>query len=108
MLAGGIGLAVYLGLGVLYYICGRVALKARIWGPIVVCVFLTLGLLSAVYSGVVAMNNTNDAIAGGVIIGIAVLIGGIFLLITVRGMMAIPKFLASPVWCQEALVNAKL
>ena len=32
----------------------------------------------------------------------------VFAIVCLRAITNIPKFLASPVWCQEALINAKL
>jgi hypothetical protein len=110
LVAGGGVLAVYLGLGVLFYICGRAALKARIWGPITVCVFLTLGIVVLLGVGLMAIGSGSRVDQTGTVILLffLVLIGGALLWVNIRGMVAIPKFLASPVWAQEALVNAKL
>ena len=110
LMAGGGVLAVYVGLGVLFYICGRAALKARIWGPITVCVFLTLGIVVLLGVGLMAMGSGSRVDQTGTVILLffLVLIGGALLWVNIRGMIAIPKFLASPVWAQEALVNAKL
>jgi GYF domain 2 len=108
MMAGATGLAIYAGLGVLFFICGRVALKCRIWGPITVCVFLVLGILLALVGAFMPSRSQNDQIASIIVAAFTLLIGGAFLWTTVRAIIAIPKFLACPVWTQEALVNAKL
>jgi hypothetical protein len=112
LMMGGMGLAVYVGLGVLFYICGRAALKARIWGPITVCVFLSLAIAFWVVAAMVSLGSSSrsrvDQTGTVILLMIVLAIGGTMLWVNIRGMIAIPKFLASPVWAQEALVNAKL
>jgi hypothetical protein len=71
-------------------------------------VLLTVGIL---YNFVMAFMIMNQPFGGGPGVGailLTLLFGGAFLWVTVRAMIAIPKFLAAPVWAQEALVNAKL
>jgi hypothetical protein len=110
LMAGGVGLSVYLALGVLFYICGRAALKARIWGPITVCVLLTVGTVLWVLGAFVAMGSGGGRDQTGIAIALIfiLLIVTALLWVNIRGIIAIPKFLSSPVWAQEALVNAKL
>ena len=109
-MAGGGGLAFYLGMGALFFICGRAALKARIWGPITVSVLLTAGLLFLLFAAFMTMSSgpRGDAAGTAIVMVFVLLIVGGLLWVSVRGIIAIPKFLNSPVWAQEALVNAKL
>jgi uncharacterized membrane protein required for colicin V production len=95
------------GLTILAFFASRATLKCRMWGAIVFLVLFCLGILL----NLVGMFMSASATGGG-----PELIGGvfsmvlpiIFAVVCLRAILAIPKFLASPVWCQEALINAKL
>ena len=105
--AGG-ALAASLGMTVLYYLCGKAALRCRIWGPITVIALLSVGMIWTLVAFVIASsaNNSRGEAIGPVIV--VLLFGAAFVYVSVRGLAAIPKFLAAPLWAQEALVNAKL
>jgi hypothetical protein len=102
-------LAGAIGFTALYYLAGQAALKCRIWGPIVMTVLLAIGTLGMVGSFLLASSASrgrSDFMFVPVIIILA--IAGALIMVCVKGWMAIPKFLACPLWAQEALVNAKL
>jgi hypothetical protein len=103
-------LAGSLGLTVLCYLSGRAALKCRIWGPITIGSLITIGLLWILASFFLASSlgpNTRPELMLIAVL-IVLLFFGALLYVCIRALIAIPKFLAAPVWAQEALVNAKL
>ena len=103
-------LAATLAMGTLYYLAGKAALKCRIWGPITVLVLLAVGILWTLVSFFFTASRSGSSDESALIIFlVAVLgLGGAFIYVCVRGMLAISRFLACPLWAQEALVNAKL
>jgi hypothetical protein len=103
-------LAATLAMGTLYYLAGKAALKCRIWGPITVLVLLAIGILWTMVSVsfTVSASRPSDRSAMMILLGAVVVLGGAFIYVCVRGMIAISRFLACPLWAQEALVNAKL
>lgn len=102
---------VCIGLAVLCFIARRATLRCRIWAPITITVLFTLWVILSLVNFV--MNNgaaPSGTMPPEFIIGVVVglLIDVAILSVLVKGMLAIPKFLACPLWAQEALVNAKL
>ena len=99
-----------LAMATLYYLAGRAAFKCRIWGPITVLVLLAIGMLWTLLSFLFTVSASTSADSSAMIIFLAVSIGigGALIYICVRGITAISRFLACPLWAQEALVNAKL
>jgi len=112
----GFALIFYLALAILYYLAGRAGLKCRLWGPVTVVILLSLGILSTfalMFFGVTAgprrgPGPSAESVGLIVVFAIIAIFGAITLTVAVRGLLAIPRFLASPVWAQEALVAAKL
>ncbi len=101
-------LAVYAGFAVLYGFCGAAAMKCRVWGPVTALVFQCIGLIGSlclIIGGAMSRYDGPPMVISGLISAALVTT---FLIITIRAIAAIPRFRASPVWCQEALVNAKL
>jgi hypothetical protein len=101
---------VLIGLAVLAFFARRATLRCRIWAPITFTALFGLLLLLNL-AGMLMNSGSTPAGFGapdiiGLVIGLA--IWGAFISVFVKGMMAIPKFLACPLWAQEALVNAKL
>jgi hypothetical protein len=103
-------LASALAMGTLFYLAGRAGLKCRIWGPITVLVLLTIAVLWIIGSFFFAVSASRSSDEISVIIFLVAVfgIGGGLIYVCVRGMLAISRFLACPLWAQEALVNAKL
>jgi hypothetical protein len=107
-------LAAILGVSIaftaLFYLAGKAALKCRIWGPITVTALFGLSALWTLGSVVFGFGNAPAADSLGGVIGLAIVIlfYAAFLTVSIRAILAIPRFLACPVWAQEALVNAKL
>jgi hypothetical protein len=97
----------------IYFGAGRAALKARLWGPLTVLVLLSLyGLLAAYGAWNVYQRSRYLFKSGNVYALIPALIAigvlALLLTITIRAVRAVPRFLNAPVWCQEALVAARL
>lgn len=103
-----ITLLIILGTTVGCYMAGRAALRCRIWGPITIIVLIAIEIIWFFVGMVVASSRTDPFAEMFLPMFFLLLFDGIFLYISIRGLTAIPKFLASPVWAQEALVNAKL
>jgi amino acid transporter len=103
------------GLTVLCFFTARYCLKCQIWAPITMLVLFAVGAVLLLLFAFGAM-----AISGGrgpapapigimAVVAVFILIlPAAFIYLCIRAIIAIPKFRASPVWCQEALVNAKL
>lgn len=96
-------------LTVAYFLAASATLRCRLWGAIAVLCLMCVGLLgNVVLIGSTLTANSRDAAAiiatslVSSIIPIAILIG------CIRVIFAIRRFLAAPVWCQEALVVCKL
>lgn len=97
------------GFGALYFFAARATRRCRIWGGVVLIVFSSLSLLMNLVSMVVVTSMARGPAAGVIIAPlIGCILPGAFLFIGIKGVAAIPRFLAAPIWAQEALVNAKL
>ncbi|MDB5320819.1 MAG: hypothetical protein JWN40_2450 [Phycisphaerales bacterium] len=96
---------------VLAFFARRATLRCRIWAPITFIALFSIGVIMnfagmAMNSGSgPGRNSGGGEVAGGVI---GLLFAGALIMVCVKGLVAIPKFLACPLWAQEALVNAKL
>jgi hypothetical protein len=93
-----------------YATAARAALRCRLWGPIAV---LALSSLHAVF---LVERFGRIFRLGGVTffpfqayipLGIALLLLAYVIFASIRALRAIPGFVASPVWCQEALIVAR-
>jgi hypothetical protein len=120
---GAIGLVVNalfsVGLTILYYFAARETRRCRLWPAILFAVLYGLFILfifgSVLFSAGMARPGPGPGPSSAGILGAgmfgAVLISIIpfaFLWMCIKAITAIPKFLACPVWAQEALVAAKL
>jgi hypothetical protein len=102
--------SIFIGLAVLAFFARRATLRCRVWAPITFTVLMSIGMIINIASAMMNSGTSPGLGSGPNIIGIvvALAIGGAFLSVFVKAMLAIPKFLACPLWAQEALVNAKL
>jgi len=102
------GAAVLVGLAVLGFFARSAALHCRGWGLITFIVIVGIGAVMNLI-GLAASSSRPGAETGGLAATVIVLVlSGVFIAVLGKGAAAIPKFRASPVWAQEALVNAKL
>jgi len=103
---------VMLAFAFLAFFARSATLRCRIWAPITFIALLGLGLVLNLVSIFGNSPRSGPGSGGGgetLITAIVVLvIGGAFISVFAKALMAMPKFLASPVWAQEALVQAKL
>jgi hypothetical protein len=102
---------IFIGFAVLAFFARRATLRCRIWAPITFTALMSIGMILNLVGAVMNSGSGPGRSSGGpeivgVVIGLA--IGAAFLSVFVKAMLAIPKFLACPLWAQEALVNAKL
>jgi hypothetical protein len=107
------GFAANVAGAVLLYFTSRHTLRCQIWAPITMLAIFAVGAIGLVLV-VLGVSSFSGGAAGPaavpmVVVALLVLIfPAIFIYISARAVVAIPKFRAAPVWCQEALVNAKL
>jgi hypothetical protein len=109
---GLVGFLITGALATLCFFSGRHTRLCRIWPSIVATVLLgvfILGLFVSIFIMSTARRGgfgpRPDIIVAPII---ASILPGAFIYVSIRAMLAIPRFLATPVWCQEALINAKL
>ncbi len=105
--------AVIVPFAVLFGFAGKAIRYCRSWGALVLAILCTLGLVVQVASlvlvqfaprsGASSRSDGSELIGGaiGLFIGIAIAV------VYWRAYSATPKFLNSPVWCQEALAVAE-
>jgi hypothetical protein len=105
--------AMMFGLAVLAFLAKRAVLRCRTWAPITFIVIFSLGIVLNLIGtlGGAARGGPGprpDVVAGvlGNVFGL--ILAAIFIVPCARALAAIPRFLACPVWAQEALVAAKL
>jgi MFS family permease len=115
--AGGFMLAftaLAIGLALLAFFAKRAVLRCRSWAPITFIALFSLGIVVNLIGMVAGGGGASgpgprpDAVAntiGGVF---GIIITALFIWPCARALAAIPRFLACPVWAQEALVAAKL
>jgi hypothetical protein len=99
--------AVMIAIAIIAFFAARHTKLCRIWPAIVFIVLFGLwGVLCllAIFGASVGPSGPETLLGPAV----GLLFAGAFLYVCIRGMMSIPRFLATPVWCQEALVHAKL
>ncbi|HYE21249.1 MAG TPA: DUF4339 domain-containing protein [Tepidisphaeraceae bacterium] len=102
-----VSLLTTVALAVIYPLAGGAAMKCRTWGPIVSIVINSLGVLWVLYQMVQVMSSPFAPGEAILFLLIPLLILGLFIFVSVRAMIAIPKFLSGPVWVVEAMINAK-
>jgi hypothetical protein len=102
-----------------YFFAGRAALRARLWAPITVLSLACLQLIYIVYTTYQLLSRALTIFrspwyffSSGIFITlipvlILIVILGIIIGVAVRATRAVPRFIDSPVWCQEALVVAR-
>lgn len=98
------------GMAVLLFFSARETKRCRIWPALVFTILIGLAIVVVFVSFFIAMSSNSRSSNDGLIL-VPVLwciLPGAVLLMCVKTMSAIPKFLACHVWAQEALVNAKL
>jgi hypothetical protein len=99
---------VAVGLALLAFFAKGATQRCRKWAPITFTVLFSLGgllYLIDIFISLIA-DRSDFGTTFGAVVGL--LFAGAFIHMSVRALVAMPKFLASPVWAQEALVNAKL
>ena len=103
---------VTIGFSVLYGLAWKATIKCRRWAPITVTILLSLGLCVSLFgtvAGAVAstgMNARSSSAVPSALVGvISLVIGGVLVLVAARAIVAIPKYLATPAWCQELLAK---
>ncbi len=108
MLTGGTLFALLTAISVLYWFASNSTRKCRRWAPLTMFILFILSTALQLFSLVaISMNSRNGGVeAIGPILGM--ILPAAFAVYSWQAFAAIPKFLASPMWCQEALVNAKL
>lgn len=105
--------AIVLPLTILYGFAGRAIKYCRSWGSLVMAILTTLGLLANLASVALSVTarpggpSSGDLPAMVAAAIIIILIGGAISYVFWRAWAATPKYLASPVWCQEALAVAE-
>lgn len=93
----------------LYFFAARATKQCRTWPAITFIVLFSLSVLLNVASCLLGMSSSRGPAPEAMISAVlGSVLPVLFLVTCVRGLTSIPRFLASPVWCQEALVNAKL
>ncbi|HSI35451.1 MAG: DUF4339 domain-containing protein [Phycisphaerae bacterium] len=103
-----ISVAVQIGLAVLYPLAGSAAMRCRIWGPISIIVVNSLAAV-LVMIGLIQMTTSSFRIRGEeiLIMLIPLVLIAILIVISVRALTHTSKFLNGPVWCVEAMINAR-
>lgn len=108
--------AFVVALTILYYFAARETRRCRIWPAIVFAALYALAILLNFASFFLAASSGprggpgGDPMGGLGMIGpiLSSIIPAIFLWMCMKAISSIPKFLAAPLWAQEALVAAKL
>jgi hypothetical protein len=107
MTAAVVVLAISVGVTALYFFCARATINCRSWAPLTMVVLFSLAVVAYLSVGLAAVVRT-ERLDDALPVIPAMLIAGLFLYMSIRAFTAIPRFLAQPVWCQEALLFAKL
>ena len=106
-----------IALAVLFFVAYKSTMQCRMWAPLTVAIIFTLNILCVLVALMAAaFANASPGPAFRDSSGLVLLIGFLFwitppALIAALNYMAaaaIPKFLAQPAWCQEALLYCKL
>jgi hypothetical protein len=104
-----ISAAIIGAMAVLLFFSARETKRCRIWPALVFTILIGLGIVVIFVTFFMAMSrlgSSNDFMIIAPVLWC--ILPGAVLFMCVKTMSAIPKFLACPVWAQEALVNAKL
>jgi hypothetical protein len=92
------------GFCTLFFFAGRASMKCQSWGALVLIALSSLWIALNIVAAV--MNAGEDAIIGFAALGSIIPL--LILISSIQAYTAMSRFLASPLWCQEALVSAKL
>ena len=100
----------------LYWFCGQAIRYCRAWGSLVMAILVSIGLIVQLASMVMIVIAISAASSGRTSDTIPALLGGVFgILVGVafawvfwRAWAATGKYLATPVWCQEAIAISEL
>ena len=101
-------LAVFLiGLCALYYVAWRATMRAHRWAPLTMMILFLLGVAANLVSLAGALTGRAEP---GVLVGglVGTALALLFAFISMQSLLAIPKYLAQPAWCQELIVKAGL
>jgi hypothetical protein len=99
---------VMIGLGVLATLARAATLRCRPWGPATFAVLFGVGIVINLGSCAVTLSTTGPRGPEVVVNLVSLALAVVFIFICVRAVQAIPRFLACPVWAQEALVYSEL
>lgn len=100
--------AVFLiGLCALYYVAWRATMRAHRWAPLTMMILFLLGVAANLVSLAGALTGRAEP---GVLVGglVGTALAVLFAFISMQSLLAIPKYLAQPAWCQELIVKAGL
>jgi hypothetical protein len=103
-------ITVVLGICVFYYFAERGTRRSQAWAPMTMFIlFLVGGAFQVLSLGLVARATTAAQSAGaGVGLIVALIFNVAFAVVSLRAVMAMPKYLAQPAWCQELIAKAGL
>ena len=103
-------ITVVLGICVFYYFAERGTRRSQAWAPMTMFIlFLVGGAFQVLSLGLVARATTAAQSAGaGVGLIVALIFNVAFAVASLRAVMAMPKYLAQPAWCQELIAKAGL
>ena len=98
-------LVVLIGLSALYYVTWRATMRAHRWAPLTMMIVFLLGVVVNLVSMLTALAGRVEpaALVGG-LVGAALAV--LFAFVSLQSLLAIPKYLARPAWCQELIVKA--
>jgi hypothetical protein len=101
--------AVMGGITVLYYFAAEGTKKCHRWAPLTMFILFMIGVVLQGI-GMILIIASSDRDTGAALFGsvIGMLFPIAFAVSSWQAFSAIPKFLGSPMWCQEALVGSKL
>jgi hypothetical protein len=114
-------LGIVTALALVHFFAGRAALKCRLWGPIAVTALCVIAILAS--AGIYLCRYPDFALFLPLALALtlayfpffllyfpllSLIVAAALLVLSLRALTAIPKFLATPLWAQEALVNARL
>ncbi|MFT3788848.1 MAG: hypothetical protein QM770_22200 [Tepidisphaeraceae bacterium] len=105
MLAFGIPFVVLLAITVVYGLAARAIRECKNWASITLGSLMSVGAVVSVGASVIAMGNARQADTGPLMLVTVVylVIYGVFIYTFFRATVATPRYLATPVWCQEVL-----
>lgn len=99
-----------LGFGLLYLATWKSTLKCQRWAPLTMSIlYLLTTLLVVGLFAIPLLSHSNVSPAVALVTMLATgFLPAIFAIVAWRAFAAVPKFLASPMWCQEAIVSTEV